>query len=41
MKHNNELPNNHFRKTAIRFKTWFNQPARKAARKENRKIKGK
>ncbi|RVD93399.1 60S ribosomal L13-like [Tubulinosema ratisbonensis] len=41
MKHNNELPNNHFRKTAIRFKTWFDQPAKKLKRRAERKKKEK
>jgi len=39
MKHNNALPNNHFKKTAIRFKTWFDQPAKKEKRMRLRKEK--
>lgn len=39
MKHNNALPNNHFRKTALRFKTWFGQPARKLKRQALRREK--
>lgn len=39
MKRNNALPANHFKKTALRFKTWFNQPARHARRSENRVAK--
>jgi len=40
VKHNNVLVNNHFRKRwADRVKTWFNQPARKAIRRRNRKVK--
>lgn len=39
MKHNNALPNNHFKKTAIRFKTWFDQPAKKEKRAQLRKEK--
>ena len=37
MKHNHELPNAHFRKHwTRRVKTWFNQPARKSARRDAR-----
>jgi len=37
MRHNNQLPNQHFRKDwQIRVKTWFNQPARKVRRRLNR-----
>jgi len=37
MRHNNQLPNQHFRKDwQIRVKTWFNQPARKVRRRINR-----
>lgn len=36
MKRNNALPNNHFKKTAKRIKTWFNQPANKVSRRVNR-----
>lgn len=41
MKRNNALPSNHFKKTALRVRTWFNQPARHSRRKENRKAKAK
>lgn len=41
MKHNNELSNNHFRKTAITYKTWFDQPAKKLKRRAERKKKEK
>ena len=34
MKHNNELPNNHFRKDWQRYiKTWLDQPMRKRRRR--------
>ena len=34
-KHNNEVPNQHFKKKwQICVKTWFNQPARKVRRRE-------
>ncbi|OMH86072.1 60S ribosomal protein L13 [Zancudomyces culisetae] len=37
MKHNNQLPNNHFRKEwQKRVRTWFNQPGRKLRRHRNR-----
>jgi len=36
MKRNNALPANHFKKTALRIRTWFNQPARHARRRDNR-----
>jgi len=37
MRHNNQLPNQHFRKDwQLRVKTWFNQPARKVRRRLNR-----
>ncbi|KAJ3085773.1 60S ribosomal protein L13 [Physocladia obscura] len=37
MKHNNVLPNQHFRKGwQLRVKTWFNQPGQKKARRVNR-----
>jgi large subunit ribosomal protein L13e len=39
MKRNNALPNNHFRKTAKRFRTWFEQPARALRRRNNRLAK--
>jgi large subunit ribosomal protein L13e len=40
VKHNNEIPNQHFHKDwARRVKTWFDQPAKKKARREARKVK--
>jgi large subunit ribosomal protein L13e len=39
MKRNNALPSNHFKKTAIRVRTWHNQPARHARRNAARKEK--
>ncbi|KAJ3386552.1 60S ribosomal protein L13 [Lobulomyces angularis] len=40
MKHNQLLPNQHFRKDwQTRVKTWFNQPGRKVRRRENRQKK--
>ncbi|KNE71352.1 hypothetical protein AMAG_16645 [Allomyces macrogynus ATCC 38327] len=40
MKHNNQLPNQHFRKNwQIRVKTWFNQPGQKKARRVTRAAK--
>lgn len=37
LKHNNQLPNQHFRKDwQLRVKTWFNQPGRKLRRRRNR-----
>lgn len=36
MKHNNALASNHFKKTSLRFKTWFHQPVQKRIRKERR-----
>lgn len=36
MKRNNALPNNHFKKTALRIKTWHNQPARAERRRNSR-----
>merc|ERR1712226_231862 len=42
MKHNNVIPNNHFRKKwQFRVKTWFNQPARKVRRRAARAEKAK
>lgn len=42
MKHNNEIPNNHFRKNwQTRVKTWFNQPGRKKSRRNAREAKAK
>ncbi|KAI9216612.1 ribosomal protein L13e [Blastocladiella britannica] len=40
VKHNNQLPNQHFRKNwQIRVKTWFNQPGQKVARRVARATK--
>ncbi|CAA7023395.1 unnamed protein product [Microthlaspi erraticum] len=40
MKHNNEIPNSHFRKHWQNYvKTWFNQPARKTRRRVARQKK--
>lgn len=40
MKHNNQIPNNHFRKEwQLRIRTWFDQPMRKRRRRNVRKIK--
>ncbi|KAK9762302.1 60S ribosomal protein L13 [Basidiobolus ranarum] len=40
MKHNNQLPNNHFRKDwQLRVKTWFDQAGRKKRRRLNRVAK--
>jgi large subunit ribosomal protein L13e len=37
MKHNNEVPNNHFRKEwDLRVRTWFDQPMRKQRRRRTR-----
>jgi len=37
VKHNNVVPNGHFRKEwQLRVRTWFNQPARKYRRRQNR-----
>jgi len=42
MKHNNQIPNAHFHKDWQRFvKTWFDQPAKKAARRTARVAKAK
>jgi len=42
MKHNNALPREHFRKEWQRFvKTWFDQPAKKSARRAARIAKAK
>lgn len=41
MKRNNALPNNHFKKTSKRIKTWFNQPANKERRRATRLMKAK
>lgn len=39
MKRNNAIQNNHFKKTALRIKTWFNQPGRNKRRTAARKEK--
>lgn len=40
VKHNNVIPNGHFRKDWQRYiKTWFDQPAKKAARRQAREAK--
>merc|ERR1712157_675269 len=40
VKHNNVIPNGHFKKEwETRVKTWFNQPARKLRRREARRAK--
>mmetsp|Transcript_10549 Transcript_10549/g.19258 ORF Transcript_10549/g.19258 Transcript_10549/m.19258 type:complete len:218 (-) Transcript_10549:109-762(-) len=40
VKHNNVIPNGHFRKDWQRYiKTWFNQPAKKVARRKAREAK--
>lgn len=40
MKHNNVLPNQHFRKDwQLHVKTWFDQPAKKVARRQKRTLK--
>ena len=41
MKGNNAIQTNHFKKTAKRVKTWFNQPARAERRRKNRLEKAK
>jgi len=42
MKHNNEVPHQHFHKDWQRYvKTWFNQPAKKVARRAHRLAKAK
>lgn len=41
MKRNNALPANHFKKTCLRIKTWFNQPARNQRRRASRVLKAK
>ncbi|KAF7684768.1 60S ribosomal protein L13 [Astathelohania contejeani] len=38
MKHNNQLPNNHFKKTAIRYRNFFDQESR-ALRREKTRVK--
>jgi large subunit ribosomal protein L13e len=38
VKHNNVIPNQHFKKKwQFRVKTWFNQPARKLRRRQGEK----
>eukprot|EP00954_Amorphochlora_amoebiformis_P024940 1369703-Amorphochlora_amoeboformis.AAC.1 len=40
VKHNNVIPNGHFRKDWQRYiKTWFDQPAKKSARRAAREAK--
>lgn len=39
MKHNSALQSNHFKKTSLRFKTWFHQPIQKRIRGEKRKAR--
>lgn len=41
MKRNNAVPSNHFKKTALRIKTWLDQPSRHIRRKEARRQKAK
>jgi len=42
VKHNNIIPNNHFRKDWQRYvRTWFNQPAKKASRRAARLSRAK
>jgi len=42
VKHNNIIPNQHFRKDWQRYvKTWFNQPAKKVARRSSRIARAK
>jgi large subunit ribosomal protein L13e len=42
VKHNNVIPNQHFRKDWARYvRTWFNQPAKKEARRAHRAAKAK
>jgi large subunit ribosomal protein L13e len=42
VKHNNVIPDQHFRKDWQRYvKTWFNQPAKKVARRAARTDKAK
>jgi len=42
VKHNNQVPNQHFHKDWQRYvKTWFNQPAKKVARRNARLAKAK
>lgn len=39
MKHNNALSTGHFRKTSLKYKTWFAQPIQKKIRRERRQEK--
>ncbi|KAI5184271.1 large subunit ribosomal protein L13e [Nematocida homosporus] len=41
MKHNHALSTGHFRKTSLRYKTWFKQPIQKRIRRERRLEKAK
>lgn len=41
MKRNNAIPNSHFKKTSITYRTWFNQPARAMRRGKARIAKAK
>ncbi|KAI5152267.1 large subunit ribosomal protein L13e [Enteropsectra breve] len=41
MKRNNAIQTNHFKKTALRYRTWFNQPARHTRRHHTRVEKAK
>jgi large subunit ribosomal protein L13e len=36
MKHNSALQSNHFKKTSLEFKTWFQQPIQQRIRKQKR-----
>lgn len=41
MKRNNAIPKNHFKKTALMYKTWFDQPAKAKKRRQTRVEKAK
>lgn len=41
MKRNNAVPHNHFKKTALMYKTWFDQPAQRQRRRKARVTKAK
>ena len=41
MKRNNAVPHNHFKKTALMYKTWFGQPAGHQRRRKIRAAKAK
>lgn len=41
MKHNNALTTGHFRKSSLKYKTWFHQPIQKRIRKEKRQEKAR